>query len=140
MRKSGSQEKTRIVVSRFPVFLILLYLNSPDRALVSCCRRLKSYVFPNRGPCKACVKASRPKRSRRADEWDGFRMGPRGLIATRVPRSESSFPASCTPQVRLIRGSPAGAKDTKGIGEIRGLVLIWEILEPGEMKNRVEFL
>ncbi len=32
-------------------------------------------------------------------------------------------------------------KDTKGIGEIiQGLVLIWEILEPGEMANRVEFL
>ena len=33
------------------------------------------------------------------------------------------------------------AKDTKSIGEIiRGLVLIWEVLEPEEMANRVEFL
>jgi predicted nuclease of predicted toxin-antitoxin system len=32
-------------------------------------------------------------------------------------------------------------KDTKGIGEIiAGLVLIWEVLEPDEMANRVEFL
>jgi predicted nuclease of predicted toxin-antitoxin system len=32
-------------------------------------------------------------------------------------------------------------KDTKGIGEIiQGLVLIWELLEPEEMLNHVEFL
>jgi predicted nuclease of predicted toxin-antitoxin system len=32
-------------------------------------------------------------------------------------------------------------KDTRSIGEIiQGLVLIWEILEPNEMVNRVEFL
>jgi predicted nuclease of predicted toxin-antitoxin system len=32
-------------------------------------------------------------------------------------------------------------KDTRSIGEIiRGLVLIWELLEPAEMANRVEFL
>jgi predicted nuclease of predicted toxin-antitoxin system len=32
-------------------------------------------------------------------------------------------------------------KDTKTIGEIiQGLVLIWEVLEPEEMQNRVEFL
>jgi predicted nuclease of predicted toxin-antitoxin system len=32
-------------------------------------------------------------------------------------------------------------KDTKNIGEmIQGLVLMWEILEPQEMQNRVEFL
>jgi predicted nuclease of predicted toxin-antitoxin system len=33
------------------------------------------------------------------------------------------------------------AKDSKSIGAIiQGLVLIWEILEPEEMANRVEFL
>jgi predicted nuclease of predicted toxin-antitoxin system len=33
------------------------------------------------------------------------------------------------------------AKDTRSIGEtIQGLVLIWELLEPEEMRNRVEFL
>jgi predicted nuclease of predicted toxin-antitoxin system len=32
-------------------------------------------------------------------------------------------------------------KDTKGIGEINhGLVLIWELLEPDEMRNHVEYL
>ncbi len=32
-------------------------------------------------------------------------------------------------------------KDTKSIGDIiRGLVLIWELLEPDEMSKRVEFL
>jgi predicted nuclease of predicted toxin-antitoxin system len=32
-------------------------------------------------------------------------------------------------------------KDTKSIGEIiQGLVLIWEILDPEDMRNRVEFL
>jgi predicted nuclease of predicted toxin-antitoxin system len=32
-------------------------------------------------------------------------------------------------------------KDTKSIGAIiQGLVLIWEVLEPEEMANRVEFL
>ena len=32
-------------------------------------------------------------------------------------------------------------KDTRSIGEIiQGLVLIWEIMEPVEMVNRVEFL
>lgn len=32
-------------------------------------------------------------------------------------------------------------KDTRSIGEIiQGLVLIWEVLEPAEMVNRVEFL
>jgi len=32
-------------------------------------------------------------------------------------------------------------KDTKSIGEmIQALVLIWEVLEPNEMRNRVEFL
>lgn len=32
-------------------------------------------------------------------------------------------------------------KDTKNIGEmIQSLVLMWEILEPQEMQNRVEFL
>jgi predicted nuclease of predicted toxin-antitoxin system len=32
-------------------------------------------------------------------------------------------------------------KDTKSIGDIiRGLVLLWEVLEPDEMLNRVEFL
>jgi hypothetical protein len=32
-------------------------------------------------------------------------------------------------------------KDTKSIGElIQGLVLIWEVLEPDELRNRVEFL
>jgi hypothetical protein len=32
-------------------------------------------------------------------------------------------------------------KDTKSIGEmIQGLVLIWAVLEPEEMANRVEFL
>jgi predicted nuclease of predicted toxin-antitoxin system len=32
-------------------------------------------------------------------------------------------------------------KDTRSIGEIiQGLVLIWEVLEPEEMVNRVEFL
>jgi hypothetical protein len=34
-----------------------------------------------------------------------------------------------------------GAKDTRSVGTlIQGLVLIWELLEPEEMKNRVEFL
>jgi hypothetical protein len=33
------------------------------------------------------------------------------------------------------------AKDTKSIGYIiQGLVLIWEILEPEEMRNRIEYL
>ena len=33
------------------------------------------------------------------------------------------------------------AKDTLGLGEmIKRLVLIWEIYEPDEMVNRVEFL
>jgi predicted nuclease of predicted toxin-antitoxin system len=33
------------------------------------------------------------------------------------------------------------AKDTKNIGDIiQGLALIWELLEPDEMRNRVEFL
>jgi uncharacterized protein DUF5615 len=32
-------------------------------------------------------------------------------------------------------------KDTKSIGEIiQGLVLIWELIEPDEMANHVEFL
>lgn len=32
-------------------------------------------------------------------------------------------------------------KDTRGIGDIiQGLVLIWELLEPEEMVNRVEYL
>lgn len=32
-------------------------------------------------------------------------------------------------------------KDTKCVGEmIQGLVLVWEVLEPEEMVNRVEFL
>lgn len=32
-------------------------------------------------------------------------------------------------------------KDTRSIGEIiQGLVLIWEVLEPEEMTNRVEYL
>ena len=32
-------------------------------------------------------------------------------------------------------------KDTRSIGDvIRALVLIWEILEPDELANRVEFL
>ena len=32
-------------------------------------------------------------------------------------------------------------KDTKSIGEIiQGLVLIWEVLEPDEMQNRIEYL
>ncbi len=32
-------------------------------------------------------------------------------------------------------------KDTKAIGEIiQGLILIWEILDPPEMRGRVEFL
>ncbi len=32
-------------------------------------------------------------------------------------------------------------KDTKSIGEmIQGLVLIWEVLEPDEIQNRVEYL
>ena len=33
------------------------------------------------------------------------------------------------------------AKDTRSIGEIiQGLVLIWEILEPAEMADRIEYL
>jgi predicted nuclease of predicted toxin-antitoxin system len=50
----------------------------------------------------------------------------------------------------LLRLHAAGAqhpgiaycgKDTKSIGAIiHGLVLIWEVLEPEEMANRVEFL
>jgi hypothetical protein len=33
------------------------------------------------------------------------------------------------------------AKDTLGLGEIiRRLVLIWEVYEPEEMANRIEFL
>ena len=33
------------------------------------------------------------------------------------------------------------AKDSKGVGEIiNGLTLIWEVLEPEEMPNRVEFV
>jgi hypothetical protein len=32
-------------------------------------------------------------------------------------------------------------KDTRSIGEIiQGLVLVWELLEPEEMANRIEFL
>ena len=39
------------------------------------------------------------------------------------------------------RGIAYCPKDTKSIGEmIHGLVLIWEVLEPEEMANRVEFL
>jgi hypothetical protein len=38
-------------------------------------------------------------------------------------------------------GIAYGAKDTLGIGElIRRLVLIWEVYEPEEMADRVEFL
>ena len=39
------------------------------------------------------------------------------------------------------RGIVYSAKDTCSIGEIiQGLVLVWEIMEPDEIVNRVEFL
>ena len=38
-------------------------------------------------------------------------------------------------------GIAYSTKDTKSIGEIiQGLVLMWEVLEPEEMQNRVEYL
>ena len=67
-------------------------------------------------------------------------------IAYGVAQSRVIF----TPDRDFLRLQAAGVphegiaycdKDTKSIGEmIQGLVLIWEVLEPDEMRNRVEYL
>jgi predicted nuclease of predicted toxin-antitoxin system len=64
-----------------------------------------------------------------------------GLAETRVVFTHDAdflrLQAACVPHAGIV----FRAKDTLGLGEIiRRLILIWEIYEPHEMVNRVEYL